>query len=221
MTVPEVSMIEPLKNGIVAFEGPGKERMQFRSENRTPEHKPRLVEDSVNLSGKRPEEKQVYEKSDLKTETPKKADPSEYHFQPQFKVEQVGKGWVMHLPNAKVTIPRKPEWLTTIEQMNEILDEAKNPPEVRKTVDDIKKIADKSYESTTLNFDRLRLDSYVSKIDDPDTIGQTKKIFSLLLDNEMKSTHQVGGAMAGSRCSEMHKYGNIMDALDKKISGKL
>lgn len=175
-----------------------------------------LPGETVTLSGVK-EKSHAKPVKEVKEEKPKKkADPSTYHYKPPFNVEQKGSKWVMHLPNADIEMPQKPVWMDRHEKLNAILDQNPNPPRLRKYADDIKRIAEKSYNASSLQFKKEPLNEYMLKVDDKKDVTDLKKLYNLLLEDETKSTFQVGGVMAGNNCSEMHKYGGIMEALDKR-----
>lgn len=163
-------------------------------------------------------EVQKQEKGDDSPEK-KIVDPSEYHYTPPYPITyNAQRGyWEMKLPNAVVPVPRKPLWLETSEKINGILDKSADPLLLRKLTDDIKSIADKSHDSTNNSLDDTELKAYILKIDDIEMLKSLKQIYKLRLDNETNSTGQVGGAMAGSLCSEMSKLSNIMRILSGKM----
>jgi hypothetical protein len=149
----------------------------------------------------------------------KVAEPVDYHFKPAFLVEKTLSGWVMHLPNAKIPLPGKPQWLKTYDVMNDILDKSANPLQVKNTVDNISRIATESYDAVKTYFDRDKLKTYLGNIDNKDILTPALLIFKEMLNNEAMSTDMYGGSMAASRCSEMFKLKNAVDLLNERING--
>ncbi len=147
--------------------------------------------------------------------------PSEYHFKPKFPVTSQNGRWVMHLPNAKIPLPGKPRWLETIQKENQILDGSSDPLTLRNWADEIKSIADKSYLESGKFFDETPLREFVDSMEDGKMVGDLLKIYQMRLDNETMSTNQVGGAMAGTSCSEMAKYGKIVPLLKDRLKNLL
>jgi hypothetical protein len=151
--------------------------------------------------------------------TPSSID-KDYYFTPPYKVyyNSSSRQWIMELPNAKIPCPMKPAWLDQIDKSNQILDQSNNPRELKKLTDEIASIATDSYDATQIQFDGTKLTELLVGITDSKMLEDTKKIFDLRLQDETQSTHTIGGAMAGSRCSEMHKYSNILKALGERIA---
>lgn len=163
-----------------------------------------------NISGKKNPDSKKQE-----TEPEKKPDPEDYHLKPPYKVykDPNSDKWLMDLPGGKITCPGKPKWLETTEKINGLLDKSSNPVDLRKYMDRIKSTADSDYNAATQNFDANRLKNILKKISEPGMLDELTEIFNLLLADETQSTYKIGGAMAGSLCSEMHKYGTILEAL--------
>jgi len=145
-----------------------------------------------------------------------KTPGGDYHFKPDNDVFQDASGqWHMKLPNADIPMPGRPVWLDRFDKLNTILDANPEPRVLRGHVDEITRIADKSYDASSLKFEPADLQAYVGGIHDANTLSDLHTIYGMYLADETQSTYQIGGAMAGSRCSQMHKYGAIMQTLEE------
>jgi hypothetical protein len=143
-----------------------------------------------------------------------------YHFQPEHPIEfnKASGTWIYHLPNADIPMPRKPAWLDMQDRMNSILDKSSNPPQLRKMADDVTDIANRSYDSGNVRFDPGELKEYLGSVSDREMLTGLKGLFNEQLKNETQSTYQVGGTMAGSLCSQMHRYGSVIAALEERLA---
>lgn len=149
----------------------------------------------------------------LRTAAPARAASETVLFQSEHKLTQNTDGsWLLHLPNAKVPMPQKPRWLKTQEQLNDILKGSTDPAGLRAAHDQLEETAQRSYDSTSMNFDRQRLTQAAAALEDGFRPA-LREMFELKLEAETRSTHQVGGSMAGARCSQMRIFTEILAVL--------
>ena len=118
----------------------------------------------------------------------------------------------MELPNAEVTIARKPAWLETQDQQNEILRKSANPEGLRAHYDCLLETAQSSYDAAFTRFEAKPLQDELKKIA-PELVKPLVELFELSYRDEMKSTHRTGGSLAGSRCSQMRCFSEILAGL--------
>ncbi|MCA9793458.1 MAG: hypothetical protein KC910_16725 [Candidatus Eremiobacteraeota bacterium] len=139
--------------------------------------------------------------------------PPETRFRPDYEVTEAADGrWLMHLPNAVIPLPQKPAWLKNQEAMNAVLDGSSRPVELRAAHDRIYDLASKNYNATTLEFKPEPLRQAVGEYD-RQLKDELSRLYKMRLAYETESTHQMGGAMAGSRCSQMRIFNEILGAL--------
>lgn len=139
--------------------------------------------------------------------------PPETRFRPDYEVTEADDGrWLMHLPNAVIPLPQKPAWLKNQEAMNQVLDNSQRPVELRAAHDRLYELASRNYNATTLAFEARPLRQAVGEYDQV-MKAELSTLYKMRLAYETESTHQVGGAMAGARCSQMRIFNEVLAAL--------
>lgn len=139
-------------------------------------------------------------------------------FIPEHPVYQKPNGqWTMALPNAEIALPGRPAWLQTLDRKNEILQASSEPERVKEAHDSLMAIAQKSYDASSTNFAPEALQAGIAALPEAD-LKPLVALFQESYKAEMQSTHRVGGAMAGARCSQMRVYTEILGGLHRRLS---
>jgi hypothetical protein len=147
------------------------------------------------------------------------APAGDYYFKADSNVsyDAASRTWKMQLPNTTLTFDRKPAWLANLEERNAILDRSSAPARLHAAYDELRKIAEAGYDSSSLKLDDAGIVAHLGAESDRAFLTDLLALFKIALADETRSTFQYGGAMAGARCSEMHKLGGLVAKIEERL----
>jgi len=138
-------------------------------------------------------------------------------FVPLYPLEKVGNEWVGHAPGSDITFPREPLWFRAIDDMNAVLDQSADPVALKRLHDEVLSLADSLYAATN-RVDATRVASVLARATSRVLLTELDRLFAIHLGLEERSTLEIGGAMAGSLCSQMIKYRTIAQEISRRLS---
>lgn len=125
--------------------------------------------------------------------------------------------WIAELAHTSLTFPRKPAWLESIDRMNAIVLASSEPRALRVLYDRLHEVAGRPQHPGSTTPDPAAVRAELATESRLGLLRDLRALVAIRLADESESTAR-GGAMAGSLCAEVARYGAMLDAVDRRTA---